>query len=280
MHKFISTFKSLKYHPYTVYPIQQLSRLLIQAILNQWIKCSKIAIQYYNHKQFDLYPTFQNIKLNYNQKLNLTFFEQLSKLLPSHSPYLNVLEPCYLWAQNMTHLFLKIKFTTKIDIPGAQTVNNFQINITEPSLYIEAYSFELLNRYVLRIKTYKFMNPIYFHYQFVELGQVIIEILKSPSPYFWKNVHSNIMYNPPNQYIWWDMYYQYRGQLEVAFGLLEDTENKREEMERQKLSEDLKMRESKKQYKKIKEDNQELYKQLYCRYCNPLDGDEWSSWII
>lgn len=32
----------------------------------------------------------------------------------------------------------------------------------------------------------------------------------------------------------------------MAFGLLEDTENKREEMERHKLSEDLKMRESKK----------------------------------
>lgn len=69
------------------------------------------------------------------------------------------------------------------------------------------------------------MNPNYYKYYFGELNSLILEILKSPSPYFWRNIHSDIFYNPPNQYTWWDMYYQYRKQLEIAFGLLEETEN-------------------------------------------------------
>lgn len=60
---------------------------------------------------------------------------------------------------------------------------------------------------MLRIKTYKFMNPHYYSQYEAELGQVVFEILKSPSPYFWRNVHYDWFYNPPNQYIWWDMYY-------------------------------------------------------------------------
>lgn len=38
---------------------------------------------------------------------------------------------------------MKIKFTSKIDVPGAQEMNNMDINITMPSLYINAYSFHL-----------------------------------------------------------------------------------------------------------------------------------------
>ena len=36
--------------------------------------------------------------------------------------------PCYLWAQNHSHLLVKIKFTPKIDIPGNNNYFFFKIN--------------------------------------------------------------------------------------------------------------------------------------------------------
>lgn len=112
----------------------------------------------------------------------------------------------------MTHLFIKIKFSNKLDVPGALEINRLDFNITMPEFYLSAYTFRSKppTRYMLRIKTYKFMNPNFYKVQEVELGQVVFEILKSPSPYFWKNIHAELFYNPPNQYVWWDMYYQYR----------------------------------------------------------------------
>jgi hypothetical protein len=100
----------------------------------------------------------------------------------------------------MTHLLMKLKFTTKLDVPGAMEINRLDINITMPELVVNAYSFRSIpvNRYMLRIRTYKFMNPNFYHVAEVELGQVTLDILKSPSPYFWKNIHSELFLNPPN----------------------------------------------------------------------------------
>lgn len=107
----------------------------------------------------------------------------------------------------MTHLLLKIKFSRKLDIPAALHVSRLKIDIQMPTLEISAYSFEQKLHYHLKIETYKFMNPNYYTYYFGELNALVLEILKSPTPYFWKNIHSDIFYNPPNQYTWWDMYY-------------------------------------------------------------------------
>lgn len=48
-----------------------------------------------------------------------------------------------------------------------------------------------------------------------------MEILKSPSPYVWRNLHADIDYNPPNMNIWWDIYKKYKNEMESGFGLLE-----------------------------------------------------------
>ena len=40
--------------------------------------------------------------------------------------------PCYLWAQNHSHLLVKLKFTPKIDIPG----NNLIIIITFKDIWM------------------------------------------------------------------------------------------------------------------------------------------------
>lgn len=67
------------------------------------------------------------------------------------------------------------------------------------------------------------------------MGTIVLEILKSPSPYVWRNIHADEHYNPPNQYTWWEMYYKYRDNMESGFGLLEDSERRREDKEEIKL---------------------------------------------
>lgn len=32
---------------------------------------------------------------------------------------------------------------------------------------------------------------------------------KAPAPYFWRNIHSDQFLKWPNQYMWWDVYYNY-----------------------------------------------------------------------
>ena len=71
----------------------------------------------------------------------------------------------------MTHLLLKVKFSNKIDVPGSLEINRMDLNITMPELYLNAYSFQGTPlRYILRIHTYKFMNPNYYNYYEAELG--------------------------------------------------------------------------------------------------------------
>ena len=41
----------------------------------------------------------------------------------------------------MTHLLIKIKFSPKLDIPGALHISRLKIDIDMPSLRISAYSF-------------------------------------------------------------------------------------------------------------------------------------------
>lgn len=81
-----------------------------------------------------------------------------------------------------------------------------------PELSLSAISFELERptQFWLRIETFKFMNPKFMIFQKTELGQLEIEVMKSPSPYFWKNLHSNVFYNPNTMHTWWEIYYKYR----------------------------------------------------------------------
>ncbi len=79
------------------------------------------------------------------------------------------------------------------------------------------------------------MSPLASRWTKAEMGTLFVEILKSPSPYVWRNMHADQFFDPPNQFIWWEMYYRYREQMKAGFGLLEDFERRREERENEEL---------------------------------------------
>lgn len=72
----------------------------------------------------------------------------------------------------MTHIHIKFKFTRKWDIPGLLEVNRLNISISMPELYLSAYGFtgDIPVRFLLKIKTYKFMNEKGSRWQKVEMG--------------------------------------------------------------------------------------------------------------
>jgi len=47
---------------------------------------------------------------------------------------------------------------------------------------------EIPIKFELNLKTYKFMNPHGSKWQKTEMGTIFVEILKSPSPYVWRNL--------------------------------------------------------------------------------------------
>lgn len=97
-------------------------------------------------------------------------------------------------------IFLRIKFAHKIDVPGYLEPLRLNVTITIGDLYLSAYIFtsEQPIKFYLHIKTYKFMNSYFSSWKKTEMGTIEIEIAKSPSPYVWKNLHSDVDYIPSN----------------------------------------------------------------------------------
>eukprot|EP00828_Plagiopyla_frontata_P042921 TRINITY_DN6558_c0_g1_i3.p3 TRINITY_DN6558_c0_g1~~TRINITY_DN6558_c0_g1_i3.p3 ORF type:complete len:117 (-),score=26.20 TRINITY_DN6558_c0_g1_i3:82-432(-) len=115
--------------------------------------------------------------------------------------------------------------------------------------------------------------------------------MKEPAKFYWKNILSVEHSNPPNQYLWWDMYYQYKEDLEIQFGILEESEVMREEKEEFELIKEDNLIQDKKLLKKKLEQQQKIMQadsrnRQYCqdliyeKKCilpNPFD---WSAWYF
>lgn len=55
---------------------------------------------------------------------------------------------------------------------------------------------------------------------------------------FWKNFLEDQFFDPPNQYVWWDMYYRYRYDIMDAIGILDEVDDTREDNENLSLSQE------------------------------------------
>ena len=53
------------------------------------------------------------------------------------------LKPCYQWAQNYSHIFLKFKFTTKLDKPGMIEPFNLEVKYDIQKLNITAFTYQV-----------------------------------------------------------------------------------------------------------------------------------------
>ncbi|KRX08320.1 HSP20-like chaperone [Pseudocohnilembus persalinus] len=213
-------------------------------------------------------------------------------MLPNNSPNVVQIEPCYQWAQNMTHTFIRFKFSRRMDSPGIMEINRVNVTFTMPELFLEAYSFEgdYPIKFYIKIKTYKFLNPQGCRWSLIGQGQLDMELLKSPSPYVWRNLHADVDYKPSNMNVWWEIYYKYKENMERGFALLEATDMQRDEKQKKKLeNEDQQIQNKKnlknlnKQYEQMKMfvDQQRIFKYDldYKNQYGNVDIFEWGFWV-
>ena len=122
--------------------------------------------------------------------------------------------PAVQWAQNMSHVFLEVKFSHRHDSPGCLEVNNLSINITNNSLLLNAecilgdipIKFELdflcLNEFDSNMSQYKPGS----------VGRYQLFIKKKVNKY-WERLLLNESDTPTNLRIWFEMKNKYDEQL-------------------------------------------------------------------
>ena len=62
-------------------------------------------------------------------------------------------------------------------------------------------------------------------------SMIYLELMKTPAPYFWENMWSDIFYEPPNQYFWFEMQTRFKDVVGKTLQLLDQREYNREEKE-------------------------------------------------
>ena len=122
--------------------------------------------------------------------------------------------PAVQWAQNMTHIFLEIKFSHRHDSPGCLEVNDLYINISNNSLLLNAecilgdipikfeLDFECLYEFDQNMSTYKPGS----------VGRYQLFIKKKENKY-WDRLLLNETDTPSNLRVWFEMKNKYDEQI-------------------------------------------------------------------
>ena len=180
--------------------------------------------------------------------------------------------PAVQWAQNMTHIFLEIKFSHRHDSPGCLEVNNLYINITNNSLLLNAecilgdipikfdLDFECLHEFDQNMSTYKPGS----------VGRYQLFIKKKENKY-WDRLLFNETDTPSNLRVWFEMKNKYDEQIrkyeknreiddnDKTFEDIEkeNKEKMKKEKEEKKKNKKNKNNKKDKKHKKIKNSNKE-----------------------
>ena len=180
--------------------------------------------------------------------------------------------PAVQWAQNMTYIFLEIKFSHRHDSPGCLEVNDLYINISNNSLLLNAecilgdipikfeLDFECLYEFDQNMSTYKPGS----------VGRYQLFIKKKENKY-WDRLLLNETDTPSNLRVWFEMKNKYDEQIkkyeknkeiddsDKTFEDIEKEikENMKKEKEEKKKNKKNKNNKKGKKHKKIKNNNKE-----------------------
>ena len=164
--------------------------------------------------------------------------------------------PAVQWAQNMTYIFLEIKFSHRHDSPGCLEVNNLNINISNNSLLLNAecilgdipikfeLDFDCLYEFDQNMSTYKPGS----------VGRYQLFIKKKENKY-WDRLLLNESDTPSNLRVWFEMKNKYDEQIKKYEKNIEIDDNDKtfEDIERE-IKENMKKekQEKKKNKKNVK----------------------------
>ena len=235
--------------------------------------CIEYLLKTSNYNALEVYVT----KLN---DAGIKFRETLSNSINSIEKELNEIYnkykykkeeyqkviPAVQWAQNMSYIFLEVKFSHRHDSPGCLEVNNLNINISNNSLLLNAecvlgdipiqfeLDFNCLYDFEKNMSTYKPGS----------VGRYQLFIKKKENKY-WDRLLKNENDTPTNLRIWFEMKNKYDDQLKKyeKNKEIDDNDKTFEDIEReikekmQKEKKEKKEKKDKKKNKKNKKDKKD-----------------------
>ena len=122
--------------------------------------------------------------------------------------------PAVQWAQNMSHVFLEVKFSHRHDSPGCLEVNNLSINITNNSLLLNAECIlgDIPIKFELDFLCLNEFDSNMSQYRPSSVGRYQLFIKKKVNKY-WERLLLNESDTPTNLRIWFEMKNKYDEQL-------------------------------------------------------------------
>ena len=172
-----------------------------------------IALETYVTKLNDEGIKFRETLSNSINSIEKELNEIYNKYKYKKEEYQKVI-PAVQWAQNMSHVFLEVKFSHRHDSPGCLEVNNLSINITNNSLLLNAECIlgDIPIKFELDFLCLNEFDSNMSQYRPGSVGRYQLFIKKKVNKY-WERLLLNESDTPTNLRIWFEMKNKYDEQL-------------------------------------------------------------------
>ena len=213
-----------------------------------------IALEAYVTKLNDEGIKFRETLSNSINSIEKELNEIYNKYKYKKEEYQKVI-PAVQWAQNMSHIFLEVKFSHRHDSPGCLEVNDLNINITNNSLLLNAECIlgDIPIKFELDFNCLNEFDKNMSQYKPGSVGRYQLFIKKKENKY-WERLLLNESDTPTNLRIWFEMKNKYDDQIKKYEKKQEIDDNDKtfEELEKEIKENMKKEKEEKRKNKKDK----------------------------
>ena len=213
-----------------------------------------IALETYVTKLNDEGIKFRETLSNSINSIEKELNEIYNKYKYKKEEYQKVI-PAVQWAQNMSHIFLEVKFSHRHDSPGCLEVNDLNINITNNSLLLNAECIlgDIPIKFELDFNCLNEFDKNMSQYKPGSVGRYQLFVKKKENKY-WERLLLNESDTPTNLRIWFEMKNKYDDQIKKYEKKQEIDDNDKtfEELEKEIKENMKKEKEEKRKNKKDK----------------------------
>ena len=182
---------------------------------------------------------------------------KLASKLERSSPTLTTASPSFQWGQSASKLYLRIKFSHKLDTPSSLTnLDTLRVDIGHDHFRVSVLELRqgLCIHWLLHLHTFYHILPGLSEFRVGAQGRVELELEKGIK-IAWRNVHYEATKIYANQYIWWEMNRKYADELEgdgyifqKAMKRIDEEEDKRYDSGEEVRRDRIRLRELEKEY--------------------------------
>ena len=213
------------------------------------------ALEVYVTKLNDAGIKFRETLTNAINSIEKELNEIYNKYKYKKEEYQKVI-PAVQWAQNMSDIFLEIKFSHRHDSPGCLEVNNLNINIFNNTLQFNAECIlgDIPIRFELDFKCLHEFNDNMTTHKQGSVGRYQLFVKKKENKY-WDRLLLNETDTPSNLRVWFEMKNKYDEQMKkYEKQEIDDNDKTFEDIEKEIKEKMKKEKEEKKKNKKNKKD--------------------------